>query len=37
MRSIFVLLLLSNIIVAALAPQVQKAKDLDVMTSFDVL
>ena len=34
MKSIFVLLLLSNFIAAALPPQVQKAKDLDVMTSF---
>lgn len=34
MKSIFVLLLLSNLIVAALPPQVQQAKDLDVMTTF---
>ena len=34
MKSIFVLLLLSNLVVAALPPQVQKAKKLDVMTSF---
>lgn len=34
MKSILILLLFSNLIVAALPPQVQKAKDLDVMTSF---
>ena len=34
MKHILVLLLFSNLIVAALPPQVQESKDLDVMTSF---
>ena len=34
MKLVFVLLLLSNLIVAALPPQVQESRDLDVMNSF---